>query len=560
MGKTLALCMIVKNEEQYLPYAIASVIKYIDELIIIDTGSTDKTIEIAEAFCKQAKQGMVIQMPWKHDFALARNVSQAPAKSDWILWLDADEVLHDLGIKKVKNELINDSTCDFYLIPRLNFWKDLKHVAWYPDSQYKLYRNNGVRWQGKIHEKLFDNNIPEHRTRLKQTDVHTFHYAYLKQEDEVAEKMANYIKIENPDMDDAKIKKCSREHSFFYNKEHDFLQPYNGVYPEVFHRIQITNELLRWKDGPLICRFSKKLKDLEGHVNIQQINKEHPPYKYTEPDWAKEYKDKLTSIIIVTYNKLEYVKPCIQGIYESTQVPFELILVDNGSDQSNIGDYAKQLKAQYDNFKYIRSEKNLGFAKGYNKGVEASEGEFICILNNDTRVTDGWIGKFIKHYESRRDVAIIGPVSNNIHGEHQMIPMHEGASFGEYLTLMEDLKKKEEHHLLRESSWVTGCCMFFHRSLLKELAENNRHGTVGIFFDERFKIGMGEDSDVIFRCHHEVCKKVFVARDVFIWHEGQRTLNDVTKKEGITVEQLQHDNNLELRKKWGKEIFPDFEG
>ena len=80
MGNSLALCMIVKNEQQYLPYCLASIYKFCDEIIVVDTGSSDRTIEIAEAF-----GAYVIQAPWKDDFALVRNIAQSSAKSDWII-------------------------------------------------------------------------------------------------------------------------------------------------------------------------------------------------------------------------------------------------------------------------------------------------------------------------------------------------------------------------------------------------------------------------------------------------------------------------------------------
>jgi glycosyltransferase involved in cell wall biosynthesis len=115
MGNSLALCMMVKNEQQFLPYCLASIYKYCDEIIVVDTGSTDRTIEIAEAF-----GAYVIQTKWKNDFALTRNIAQSPAKSDWIIWLDGDEVLNDSGAKKIKNQLLLDITADFFLCPRVN--------------------------------------------------------------------------------------------------------------------------------------------------------------------------------------------------------------------------------------------------------------------------------------------------------------------------------------------------------------------------------------------------------------------------------------------------------
>jgi hypothetical protein len=87
-GLTVSLCMIVKDEEAMLPRCLAAVTDHVDELIVVDTGSTDRTIEIAESFGAR-----VLHHTWDGDFAAARNVGLDAATSDWLMYLDADEVL-----------------------------------------------------------------------------------------------------------------------------------------------------------------------------------------------------------------------------------------------------------------------------------------------------------------------------------------------------------------------------------------------------------------------------------------------------------------------------------
>ncbi|HTV94171.1 MAG TPA: glycosyltransferase [Verrucomicrobiae bacterium] len=84
----VSLCMIVKNEEKFLPQALASIKDYVDEIVIADTGSTDRTIEIARSY-----GATVIERPWRNDFSWARNESINLATKRWILFLDADEEL-----------------------------------------------------------------------------------------------------------------------------------------------------------------------------------------------------------------------------------------------------------------------------------------------------------------------------------------------------------------------------------------------------------------------------------------------------------------------------------
>ena len=85
---TISLCMIVKNEEKDLARCLDSVCGLVDEIIIVDTGSTDGTVEIAQRYQVQLEK-----IEWPGNFAIARNMSLKKAVSDWILVLDADEYL-----------------------------------------------------------------------------------------------------------------------------------------------------------------------------------------------------------------------------------------------------------------------------------------------------------------------------------------------------------------------------------------------------------------------------------------------------------------------------------
>ena len=85
---TISLCMIVKNEEDVLERCLSSVSDLVDEIIVVDTGSTDSSREIAARFTEK-----VFDFPWRDDFAAARNESFSHASMDYCMWLDADDVL-----------------------------------------------------------------------------------------------------------------------------------------------------------------------------------------------------------------------------------------------------------------------------------------------------------------------------------------------------------------------------------------------------------------------------------------------------------------------------------
>ncbi len=93
----LSLCMIVKDEAEMLPECLASVQGVVDEIVIVDTGSTDDTVAIAHA-----AGAKVVHEPWQNDFARARNAALAHATGDYVLQLDADERLAMLSKPMVR--------------------------------------------------------------------------------------------------------------------------------------------------------------------------------------------------------------------------------------------------------------------------------------------------------------------------------------------------------------------------------------------------------------------------------------------------------------------------
>src|SRR3989338_6646287 len=100
--QTISLCMIAKNEEKHIEECLNSVKDIVDEIIIVDTGRTDKTKQIGKKF-----NAKIFDFKWVDDFSAARNKSLKHATKDWILVLDADEVVESIDLNKIK-ELTKD--------------------------------------------------------------------------------------------------------------------------------------------------------------------------------------------------------------------------------------------------------------------------------------------------------------------------------------------------------------------------------------------------------------------------------------------------------------------
>lgn len=147
---TISLCMIVKNEEAVLERVLQQMQPVADEIIIVDTGSTDRTKEIAARFTTQ-----VYDYPWQQDFAAARNFACSKARMDYWMWLDADDVIRldqQKQLLALKDTL--DPHTDIVMMKYLTgFDQNEKNTFFY--YRERLIKNQGrFFWQGKVHEAI----------------------------------------------------------------------------------------------------------------------------------------------------------------------------------------------------------------------------------------------------------------------------------------------------------------------------------------------------------------------------------------------------------------------
>lgn len=146
MGR-LTLSLIVKNEEKYLKGCLDSVMGIIDEIILVDTGSTDRTKEIAARY-----EAKIFDYEWKNDFAAARNFALSKTTGDWILYLDADERLTKESIAEIKMIIANDKRIGVNCIVRsTDQTTQNTHSIYYP-RLFKYHKS--IRFQGKVHEQI----------------------------------------------------------------------------------------------------------------------------------------------------------------------------------------------------------------------------------------------------------------------------------------------------------------------------------------------------------------------------------------------------------------------
>jgi len=170
--RSVSLCMIVKDEEKDLGRCLESVKDIVDEIIIVDTGSTDKTIEIAKQF-----NAKIDYFKWQQNFADARNKSLSLATKEWVMVLDADEYLRQEDKTKLI-EALNDFAHPGYMVKTLNMTGDNRQD--YVTSLVKrIFKNKMFVYQGAIHEQLVKVKKDQNGDQFQITEVGFYHTGYL---------------------------------------------------------------------------------------------------------------------------------------------------------------------------------------------------------------------------------------------------------------------------------------------------------------------------------------------------------------------------------------------
>lgn len=190
MDKLLSVCMIVKDEEKHIARCLKSVSAIADEIIVVDTGSTDRTVEIAKEF-----GATVLFHQWTGDFDKARNVSLSAATGKWILWVDGDDEVPEASAKRIdelKRE--DDGLLTAYMVKVRNI-SPVEISCSNEFNSVRMIRNGkGYEFRGRVHERL-DHSIKElGGTAGVCSDVVIYHHGY-QSEDVVCDKVLRNIRL-----------------------------------------------------------------------------------------------------------------------------------------------------------------------------------------------------------------------------------------------------------------------------------------------------------------------------------------------------------------------------
>ena len=156
---SLSICLIVKNEEEVLERCLQCCNKFADEIIVVDTGSADNTIEIAKKYTKN-----IFSFTWNDNFADARNFSFSKASKDYIMWLDADDIITDENIEKILLLKKSNTNTDVFMCKYLMAFDNLNKPNFTFFRERILKRSKNFKWEGFVHEAICPSGKIEYTT------------------------------------------------------------------------------------------------------------------------------------------------------------------------------------------------------------------------------------------------------------------------------------------------------------------------------------------------------------------------------------------------------------
>ena len=255
----ISACMVVKNEEAMLSGCLSSIKPIVDEVIVVDTGSIDKTIEIAKKFGAK-----VHDFEWNGDFSSARNFSLEKASGDWIIVIDADEILEPKDQEGIK-KLVSMNEFDAFSVIQRTYTDESSNLEFVklPQKRYgflgyfdveviRIFRNNGYKYSGKVHE-LIDESLKD--AKIARTDVIFHHLEHMKGEEVVRQKQLNYLKIclEEIDAGNKSEKMLCDAALLTFNYKKDYqeaeklLEKAVKTYPQSYRPQMLLGQMYSWK-------------------------------------------------------------------------------------------------------------------------------------------------------------------------------------------------------------------------------------------------------------------------------------------------------------------------
>lgn len=275
---------------------------------------------------------------------------------------------------------------------------------------------------------------------------------------------------------------------------------------------------------------------IEGDFRIGSIYKQYGKLKFPKTE------NPLVSIVIPCYNQVGYTYACLQSVLEYTKdLPYEVIIADDVST-----DATRDLPRFAENLIISRNETNQGFLRNCNRAAAKARGKFIMFLNNDTKVTAGWLSSLLELMDAHPDIGMTGSKLVYPDGRLQEaggIIWSDGSGWN--YGRMENPALCEFNYV-KDVDYISGAAILIRSALWKEIGG----------FDDRYAPAYCEDSDLAFEVRKHGCRVVYQPKSVVIHFEG---ISNGTDVQGTGLKRYQTENAKKLCEKWKEELKNQFE-
>ena len=409
---TLSVLYCVYNEEQFIKGSLELVLPFVDEVIVVDNGSTDDTNKIVQSIndpkikiFDYPKQAVV-------DMGAVRNYSLEQCTSDWFLQVDADEYYPEQSMKNIRQAVDYNVKSISFRVGYYNLtWRDGYTESGFPHYPDRLYKREAVEGYKGV--------LPVDMTHVKEE------YLLAPNKPKGTVGILEYDNMEDtsqehplqPILLDANFYHLARTRG--YNFEYTKWKKYvDNLSPE---QTEEAREVMVRGNGWVCGMVQMEKVDIPDDIPIDNIV------------------DPKVSIIITNYNYSKYVKDAIDSCLNQTVKPFEIIVVDDKSTDNSVS-IIKKLPITL-----LINDENSGVVHSRNKGIEHSTGDYFICLDADDKLREDFIEKTLAHMKG--DVQVVAT---------------DMSQFGEM---------EQEHHIfpeitlenMRSAQCVPSCCALVDR-------------------------------------------------------------------------------------------------
>jgi O-antigen biosynthesis protein len=238
------------------------------------------------------------------------------------------------------------------------------------------------------------------------------------------------------------------------------------------------------------------------------------------------------SIVIPIFNNYKITYSCLNSILKNTHgIEYEVIIID---DNSTLPEF--DLAEKFVGVNLIKNDENIGFLRSCNKAAAMAQGEYVCILNNDTEVHEGWIKHLVELMDGDNNIAVAGPKLIYPNGRLQEaggIIWNDASAwnFGKF-----DNPEKPDFNYLKEVDYISGACLLVRKAVWEQLGG----------FDQQFAPAYYEDTDLAMQVRKAGYKVVYQPLSVVTHHEGLSNGTDET----AGLKKFQVVNHEKFLNKW----------